>query len=87
MTRQEDFSEDSTMQELHQIREELARQQQESGLSIIEWLEATEKDFRKSLATDGFRMIKRNGRIFMYEIKSHSKDNAKSKTPVKIQKK
>jgi hypothetical protein len=73
MTNNEDFAEDSTMQELHQIREELERQQQESGLSILEWLEATEKDFRKSLAEDGFRMVKRGDRIFMYEIKPHSK--------------
>ncbi|MCG3120001.1 MAG: hypothetical protein ALAOOOJD_02563 [bacterium] len=81
MTSREDFAEDSTMRELHQIREELARQQEESGLSILEWLQATEKDFRKSLAADGFRMIKRNGRIFMYEVKSQSKNNVKSKTP------
>jgi hypothetical protein len=85
MTNNEDFAEDSTMQELHQIREELERQQQESGLSILEWLEATEKDFRKSLAADGFRMVKRNGRIFMYEIKRHSKSNGKSKAHSKAQ--
>jgi hypothetical protein len=78
MTNNEDFVEDSTMQELHQIREELERQQQESGLSILEWLEATEKDFRKSLAEDGFRMVKRGDRIFMYEIKPHSKTQKKS---------
>lgn len=78
MTNNEDFAEDSTMQELHQIREELERQQQESGLSILEWLEATEKDFRKSLAEDGFRMVKRGVRIFMYEIKPHSKTQKKS---------
>jgi len=87
MNNNEDFTEDSTMQELHQIREELARQQEESGLSVLEWLEATEKDFRKSLAEDGFRMIKRNGRIFMYEIKPYSKSNGKIKTPAKAQKK
>ncbi len=77
MSNNEDFAEDSTMQELHQIREELERQQQESGLSILEWLEATEKDFRKSLAEDGFRMVKRGDRIFTYEIKPHSKTQKK----------
>jgi len=85
MINNEDFAEDSTMQELHQIREEFERQQQESGLSILEWLEATEKDFRKALAEDGFRMVKRNGRIFMYEIKRTSKSNSKSKTHSKTQ--
>jgi hypothetical protein len=78
MTNNEDFSEDSTMQELHQIRKELDRQQIESGLSILEWLEVTEKDFRKSLTEDGFRMVKRGDRIFMYEIKPHSKTQKKS---------
>jgi len=87
MAHHEDFVEDSTMQELHQIRAEFARQQQESGLAILEWLEATEKDLRKSLAEDGFRMVKRGDRIFMYEIKPHSKSNGKYKTYSKTQKK
>jgi len=82
----EDYFEDSTMQELHQIREEMERQQEASGLSYLDWLQATEPDLRKSLAEDGFRMIKRNGRIFMYEIKPHSKSNGKTKTHSKAQK-
>ncbi len=78
------YKEDSTMREIHRIQEEMERQQQESGLSILEWLEATEKDFRKSLAEDGFRMVKRGDRIFMYEIKPHSKKkHVKYKTAAK----
>lgn len=83
----EDYMEDSTMQELHQIRAELERQQEASGLSFLDWLQATEKDLRKSLAGDGFRMVKRGDRIFMYEIKPHSKSNGKIKTPAKARKK
>jgi len=80
----EDYFEDSTMQELHQIREEMERQQEASGLSYLEWLQATEPDLRKSLAEDGFRMIKRNGRIFMHEIKPRLKKNNKYRTLPKV---
>jgi len=78
MDHHEDFAEDPMMRELHQIRAEFERQQEESGLSVLEWLEATEKDMRKSLAEVGFRMIKRNDRLFLYEINSHSKKQKKS---------
>jgi len=84
MDHHEDFAEDPMMRELHQIREEFARQQEESGLSVLEWLEATEKDMRKSLAEVGFRMIKRNDRLFLYEINSHSKKQKKPSTSTSL---
>jgi hypothetical protein len=84
MDHHEDFTEDPMMRELHQIREEFARQQEESGLSVLEWLEATEKDMRKSLAEVGFRMIKRNDRLFLYEINSHSKKQKKPSTSTSL---
>jgi len=77
----EDYMEDSTMRELHQIREEMERQQEESGLSVLEWLEATEKDFCKSLAEDGFEIVTRDDRTFIDEIKPRSKRNV-TKTQV-----
>lgn len=79
--RHEDYREDSTMQELHQIREEFDRQQRESGLSYFEWLQATEADMHKSLAEVGFEIVTRGGRTFIDEIKPRSKKNvAKAKT-------
>jgi len=75
MAHDEDYSDDSTVEEIHQIREEFSRQQKQSGLSYIEWLKATEPDLRKSLAEVGFRMVTRNGRLFLYEIRPSSKSN------------
>lgn len=75
MAHDEDYSDDSTVEEIHQIREEFSRQQKQSGLSYIEWLKATEPDLRKSLAEVGFRMVTRNGRLFLYEIRPASKNN------------
>ncbi len=83
----EDFADDPMMRELHQIREEFARQQEASGLSVVEWLEATEKDMRKSLAEVGFRIVKRGDRMFVYEIKSNFKNKGKLLIPAKAQKK
>jgi hypothetical protein len=79
----DDYVEDSTMRELHQIREELARQQQESGLSVLEWLEATEPDLRKSLAEDGFHMVTRNDKIFIEEIKPQKTKNKSKQSTLK----
>jgi hypothetical protein len=76
MARYEEYIEDSTVQEVHRIREELSRQQKESGLSYFDWLKATENDLRKSLAEVGFRMITRNGRVFLHEIQPSLKNSS-----------
>jgi hypothetical protein len=75
----EDYIEDSTVREVHRIREKLDREQRESGLSYFEWLEATEKDLRQSLAEVGFEIVTRGGRTFLDEIKPHSKTQPEKK--------
>ena len=72
--------ESPTMREVHQIQKELEQQYRKSGLSYLEWLQATEEDFQKSLADDGFRMVTRNGETFLEEIKPQTK-RIKSKQP------
>jgi len=84
MAHDEDYSDDSTVEEIHQIREEFSRQQKQSGLSYIEWLKATEPDLRKSLAEVGFRMVTRGDRLFLYEIKPRLKKNNKYRTLPKV---
>ena len=69
----EDYIEDSTVREVHRIREEFDRKQRESGLSYFEWLEATEADMHKSLAEVGFAIVTRDGRTFIDEIEPRSK--------------
>ena len=69
----EDYLEDSTVREVHRIREEFDRQQRESGLSYFEWLEATEADMHKSLAEVGFAIVTRDGHTFIDEIAPRSK--------------
>jgi hypothetical protein len=84
-TNYDDYKESPTMREIHQIQEEMEQQFQKSGMSSYwEWLQATDKNLRQSLAEDGFRMITRNGRIFLHEIKPQSKKkNTKYKTASK----
>jgi hypothetical protein len=80
MTSYEDYIEDSTVREVHRIREKLSQQQKASGLSYFDWLKATEKDLKKSLAEVGFHMVTRNGRVFLHEIKPRRKSNNQDKT-------
>ncbi|MDZ7360835.1 MAG: hypothetical protein ONB46_08930 [candidate division KSB1 bacterium] len=80
MKKHDDYKESPTMREVHRIQEELEQQYRKSGLSFFEWLQATEDDFQKSLAEDGFRMVTRNGETFLEEIKPQTKSN-KSKQP------
>ncbi|MGH7599164.1 MAG: hypothetical protein ACREOI_22640 [bacterium] len=75
----EDYIEDSPVREVHRIREQLDREQKESGLSYFEWIEATDKDLRQSLAEVGFEIVTRDGRTFLDEIKPRrQKGNSKS---------
>lgn len=71
------------MREVHKIQEELEQQYQKSGLSYLEWLQATEDEFQKSLAEDGFHMVTRNGEIFFEAIKPQTKRNKSKQTILK----
>jgi hypothetical protein len=70
----DEYIEDSTMKELHLIREKMEQEYRKSGsTSYEEWLQATEPDMRQSLAEVGFEIVTRNGRTFLDKIKSQSK--------------
>jgi len=83
MKKHDDYQESPTMREVHQIQEELEQQYQKSGLSYLEWLQATEADFQKSLAEDGFHMVTRNGETFIEEIKPPAPINKNKQPTVK----
>jgi hypothetical protein len=83
MKNTDDYKESPTMREIHQIQDELEQQYQKSGLSYLEWLEATEDEFQKALAKDGFHTVTRNGEIFIEEIKPKTtRTNSKYRAPV-----
>jgi hypothetical protein len=86
MKKQFDYNESPTMREVHQIQEELEQQYQKSGLSYLEWLEATEADFQKSLIEDGFHIVTRNGETFIEEIKPPAPINKNKQPTVKTAK-
>ena len=66
-------TEDSTMQEVHRLQAAFEEQCKNSGLSYFEWLQATEKEFHRSLAEVGFRLVTRNGRTFLEKMKDRAK--------------
>jgi hypothetical protein len=88
MATYEDYKESPTMREIHRIQEKMEQQYEKSGLtSYEEWLQATEKDLRQSLAEVGYRMVTRDGQIFLYEIKPQpKKSRVKYKTASKRRK-
>ncbi|GEM_PF-2232024 len=85
----DDYIDDSTMRELHLIREKMEQQYRKSGLpSYEEWLQATDKDLKQSLAEVGFQIVTHDGRTYIDKIKPQTKKKlVKYKTAVKRKKK
>lgn len=66
------FSEDPVLAPVHKIREELYQQFKNSGLTYMEWLQATESEFVESLAEVGFKIITKDGFQDLEEISNYS---------------
>lgn len=65
-------SENPIMEEMHRIREELYQQVKKSGLTYLEWLKTTEKEFEESLAEVGFKIITKDGLQYLVDIREQS---------------
>lgn len=76
MTKPAKQLESPTMQEVHRLQEEVERQYEKSGLSYLDWLQATEKNIEKELAEAGFEIVASNGRMQLKEISPSSKKPA-----------
>lgn len=62
------FKEDPIMEEVHKIREELYSQFKKSGLNYLEWLKATENEFKENLAEVGFKIVSKDGLQYLVNI-------------------